>query len=93
MPSAFGDLFVRALLNSPLHPILGGSYAVITVHGRKTGRAYSTPVNVSREGDTFTVLSRRTRTWWRNLRGGAVAELRVSGKPSTMRGEVIEGYG
>jgi len=93
MPSRFGDFFVKALLNSPLHPILGGSIAVITVHGRKTGRAYSTPVNVVREGDAFTVVSRRSRTWWRNLRGGAAAELRVSGKRLTTQGEVIEGYG
>jgi deazaflavin-dependent oxidoreductase (nitroreductase family) len=93
MPSRFGDFFVKAILKSPLHPILGGSIAVITVHGRKTGRAYSMPVNVVREGDTFTVVSRRSRTWWRNLRGGATVELRLTGKQLTTQGEVIEGYG
>jgi deazaflavin-dependent oxidoreductase (nitroreductase family) len=92
MPSGFANFFVKALLNSPLHAMLGGSIALITVHGRKTGRAYSTPVNVVREGDTFTVVSRRSRTWWRNLRGGAAAELRVSGKRLTTQGEVIEGH-
>jgi deazaflavin-dependent oxidoreductase (nitroreductase family) len=92
MPSGLANFFVKALLNSPLHAILGGNIAVITVHGRKTGRAYSTPVNVVCEGDTFTVVSRRSRTWWRNLRGGGAAELRVSGKRLTTQGEVIEGH-
>jgi deazaflavin-dependent oxidoreductase (nitroreductase family) len=93
MPSGFGNFFVKALLYSPLHPIFGDGIAVITVRGRKTGRAYTTPVNAVREGDTFTVVSRRSRTWWRNLRGGAAAELRVSGKRFVTQAEVIEGYG
>ena len=90
MPGTLSNWFIRTMVNSPLHPLLGVSFAVITVHGRKTGKAYSTPINVAREGDAFTVVSLRDRTWWRNLRGGAVAELRVGGKQMAVRGEILE---
>jgi len=90
MPSAIGNFFIKTLLNSPLHPLLGSSFAVITVRGRKTGKLYSTPVNVTRDGDVFTIISRRERTWWRNLRGGGAAHLRVAGRRYAVQAEVIE---
>ena len=90
MPGVVSNFFMKTIINSPLHPLLGGSFAVITVEGRKTGRQYSTPVNVTQTGDGFTVVSLRSRTWWRNLRGGRLAQLRVSGKRYTVCGEVLE---
>ena len=90
MPNAIGNLFMKAIINSPLHRLLGSSFAVISLRGRKTGKLYSTPVNVARDGEGFTVISRRERTWWRNLRGGADAHLRVAGQRYAVRGEVIE---
>ena len=91
MPGAIGNLFMTAIVNSPLHPLLGSHIAVITVEGRKTGKRYSTPVNVVKDGDGFIATSLRSRSWWRNLRGGRTARLRVSGKRYTVRGEVLEG--
>ena len=79
MPTSIGNAFMMILLRSPLHPLLGDSFAVITVTGRKTGRRISTPINVAREADGFTVVSFRSRTWWRNLLGGRGGELRVGG--------------
>ena len=38
-------------------------------------------------------MSFRNRTWWRNLRGGRQAQLRVSGRQYTVRGEVLEDHG
>jgi deazaflavin-dependent oxidoreductase (nitroreductase family) len=90
MPGAIGNFFMKAIVNSPLHPLLGANFAVITVEGRKTGKRYSTPINVTKEGETFIVVSLRSRTWWRNLKGGRPANLRVSGKRHTVRGEVLE---
>jgi deazaflavin-dependent oxidoreductase (nitroreductase family) len=89
---------MSVLLRSPLHPLLGGSFGVITVTGRKTGRRISTPINIARAADGFTVVSLRNRTWWRNLLGGRAGELLVGGKtiPVTARiadqpGEVRDG--
>jgi deazaflavin-dependent oxidoreductase (nitroreductase family) len=81
---------MQAIIRSPLHPLLGDSFAVISLTGRKTGRRISTPINVARESDGFTVVSFRSRTWWKNLRGGRTAELRVGGKTVTVRATIID---
>ncbi len=93
MPNAISNFFMKTIVNSPLHPLLGSRFAVITFEGRKSGKRYSTPINVTRGGDTFTAVSLRSRNWWRNLRGGRQAELRVSGRRYTVRGEVLEDHG
>ena len=93
MPGSIGNFFMKAMINSPLHSLLGDSYAVVTVTGRKTGHSISTPINVSRDGDSHTVVSIRDRTWWRNLRGDKPARLRVGGKTFAVRGELIEDPG
>jgi deazaflavin-dependent oxidoreductase (nitroreductase family) len=92
MPSALGNFFVKAIATSPLHRMLGEGLGVITVEGRKTGRLYSTPINVTKENEGFTVTSLRSRSWWRNLRRGRTAQLQVSGRPYSVRGEVVEGH-
>jgi deazaflavin-dependent oxidoreductase (nitroreductase family) len=93
MPNAISNFFMKTIVNSPLHPLLGNRFAVITFEGRKSGKRYSTPINVTQAGDTFTAVSLRSRNWWRNLRGGRGAELRVSGRQYTVRGEVLEDPG
>jgi len=90
MPSSIGNAFMKAMINSPLHSLLGERFAVITVTGRKSGRVISTPINVSREEAGYTVVSTRNRTWWRNLRGNTPARLRNLGRTFTVRGEIID---
>jgi hypothetical protein len=90
MPNRLGNFFVSALIRSPLHSLLGDSFAVITVRGRRSGRWISTPINVLRDGDTLMVVSMRARTWWRNLRSGEPASLHLAGNSLAVRGEVIE---
>lgn len=87
---AFGNLLVKAILNSPLHPLLGERFAVITYRGRKSGKLYSTPINVADLEGVLTATSARGRTWWRNLRGGQTVGLRHRGSSRTMRAEVVE---
>jgi deazaflavin-dependent oxidoreductase (nitroreductase family) len=90
MPNSFGNSFVKALINSPLHFLLGPNVALVTVTGRKTGNAISAPINVTRDGTVYVATSTRERTWWRNLRGGAVAQLHVAGQTLQVHGQVIE---
>ncbi|MCX6025269.1 MAG: nitroreductase/quinone reductase family protein [Chloroflexi bacterium] len=90
MPSRSGNFLLAAIINSPLHPVLGNSFAVIAVRGRRSGKTIRTPVNVARDGDTLRVISKRERTWWRNLRSGQSARLRLSGRNLQVRGEVVE---
>lgn len=76
---------VKLILRLPLHRLLSGHTMLVTVTGRKTGKPYTTPVNYIREGNTVTVISRKNRTWWKNLRGGAGVTLRIKGK-------ILKGY-
>ena len=90
MPSPIGNFFIKAIVNSPLHGLLGDSFAVITLTGRKSGRRFSTPINVKADEGGWTVVSSRERTWWRNLRQGRTALLRVGGKQAAVQGEIVE---
>jgi deazaflavin-dependent oxidoreductase (nitroreductase family) len=90
MPTPIGNAFVTAILRSSFHSVLGDSFGLITVTGRKTGRRISTPINVSRLGEEFTVVSYRKRTWWRNLTGGRAGELRVGGKSVPVTARIID---
>ena len=62
MSGNLGNLFMKTIINSPLHPLLGSGIALITVRGRKTGKPISTPVNVVNDGDGLLVVSLRNRT-------------------------------
>jgi hypothetical protein len=90
MPTRLGNFFIKVLVNSPFYPVLGKSFAVITVTGRKSGRSISTPINTVEIDDLLTVISLRERTWWRNLRDGRTAQLQRSGTQIPVQGEVIE---
>jgi deazaflavin-dependent oxidoreductase (nitroreductase family) len=90
MPRPVSNALITLLLRSPLHPLLGGSFAVITVTGRKSGRRISTPINVARLGEGYTVVSFRNRTWWRNLRGGKTAQLYVEGKTIPVAARIVD---
>ncbi len=92
MPSVVGNFFIKTIVNSPLHGLLGDSFAVITVEGRKTGRKFSTPINVKRQGDAWILVSMRERTWWRNLRNNRPALLHVGGKRLIVHGEIVEDH-
>jgi len=90
MPSVLGNFFMKVIINSPFHSLLGESFAVITFEGRKSGKHYLTPVNVARVDGEWTIVSMRERTWWRNLRRGRKAQLRVVGQRLQVRGKVVE---
>jgi deazaflavin-dependent oxidoreductase (nitroreductase family) len=71
-----------------------GAYASVIHHrGRRTGRAYETPVGVVRDGDTFVIaLPYGPRTQWlRNVLGAGEAELVTEGRTVRVdRPEVIQ---
>ncbi|MCW1970722.1 MAG: nitroreductase family deazaflavin-dependent oxidoreductase [Anaerolineae bacterium] len=81
---------IAAIINSPLHGLLGPSFALITVIGRKSAQPVSPPINLVHFDEAYWVTSLKKRTWWRNLRGGAIAELHVAGKTFSALAQVIE---
>lgn len=90
MPSAIGNAFMKIIIHSPLHGLLGDSFALITVTGRKTGRRISTPINVSPLNGALVVISYRSRTWWRNLLGGRQGELHHRGKTIPVAARILD---
>ena len=73
-----GNPLVRMLLGSPLHGALDGSFLVLHLVGRKTGRRYNIPVGyVDMEGRLAVVTVAR---WRVNLRGGADVEVTRHGR-------------
>ena len=85
------DPIMAGLLRSPLHPLLSNNAMLITVRGRKSGRAVTTPVNYVRHGDELLTVSLRSRRWWRNLRGRQTpVELLLAGAPRPATARVEE---
>lgn len=71
---------MKWLIRSPLHGFVSKSMLVIGYKGRKSGKHYETPVNYIREGDDLLITSYRSRTWWRNMQGGAPVTVWLMGK-------------
>jgi hypothetical protein len=90
MPSAFGNAFMKAIIVSPLHGLMGDDFAVVRVTGRRTGRRISTPVNVSLQGREYLVFSFRNRTWWKNLLDGREGELHHRGKTFPVEARILD---
>ena len=73
-----GNPLVRLLLGSPLHRMLGDSFLVLHLTGRKTGRRYDIPVGYVDMGGKLTVVT--IARWRVNLRGGADVEVTLHGR-------------
>ena len=85
------NTFMSMLLRSPLHGILSNGMMVLTYKGRKTGRQISVPIGYYRQPDgSLLTTSLRSRTWWRNLRGGAPVALHLKGRLHKAYGETLE---
>ena len=74
-----GNRAVAVLLRSPLHRLLSGQLALISVTGRRSGHSYTFPVGYRRAGDRVTIPVGwpARKVWWRNVRGGARVRLRM----------------
>ncbi len=80
-PPSWFNSFMAWILRTPgLQRLVGGSLALITFEGRKTGTTYTTPVTYAEFDDTVVVLTKATRMWWRNLHEGAPVRLRLAGR-------------
>ena len=85
-----GNVFIGGILRSPFHAMLSKNTLLLTFTGRVSGKRYTTPVNYASVGDELLIFSRKDRTWWRNLRGGAPAVFRLQGRTITGWGETFE---
>jgi deazaflavin-dependent oxidoreductase (nitroreductase family) len=89
---SINDLYnplVKLILRSPFHPMISGNTILLAFTGRKSGKPYSTPINYAIDGNTITVISKRSRTWWKNLQGGAPVKVVVQGQERCGTAEAI----
>lgn len=72
---------VKAILSSPLDPLLSRNLALITVTGRRSGSRYTFPVGYRQDDDRvlINVGWPGRKEWWRNLRDPAQVEMRIRG--------------
>jgi deazaflavin-dependent oxidoreductase (nitroreductase family) len=65
------------LLVSRLSWLVDRSVMLLTVHGRRTGHAYTFPVQYVQDDTTLWVYvgDEAAKTWWRNLLGGAKVQV------------------
>lgn len=71
---------ITALLRSPFHGLVSGLYLLVTFTGQKSGRTYTTPVQYKQFGRRLKFVTRRSRTWWKNLRAGTAVTVRLRGQ-------------
>lgn len=76
---------VRALLRSPRHGMVSDKLLLITVTGRRSGRAYTFPVAYMEHDGivSISVGAPARKRWWRNVIGGAPVRLRLRGSERT----------
>ena len=83
------NAIITSILRSPLHGLVSLNVMLITYTGRKSGKATTLPISYVRDEDTLWVISKRSRTWWRSLRGGADVTLRLRGKNVSAHAEAL----
>lgn len=73
---------VKWLLRSPLHGMVDDQLMLITARGRRSGRSFTIPVGYAHGVDGWYVLvgEPATKSWWRNLEGGADVTLMMHGE-------------
>jgi len=80
-----------AILRSPLHGLMSNSVMLLTYRGRRSGRAFTTPISYVRDGEDLLAVASRDHAWWRNLRGGAPVRVRLRGRELRGTGRLLEG--
>ena len=82
---------ITAILRSPLHGLMSNSVMLLTYRGRRSGRAFTTPISYVRDGEDLLAVASRDHAWWRNLRGGAPVRVRLRGRELRGTGRLLEG--
>ncbi len=83
---------MSTMLRTPLlQRIVGRSTALITVTGRKSGRAITTPVSYTRVDGSIVLTCHESRQWWRNAQADPRVRLRLAGRESPGRATILRG--
>jgi hypothetical protein len=79
------------LLTPRLHALLSRDLLVLHFRGRRSGRSLATPLSyVEQDGRLYLCTRPEVASWWRNLRGGASAEISWRGARVPARAWVLD---
>lgn len=78
---------MKYVLRSPVHGLVSKNILLITFNGRKSGKAYTTPVSYSQYDDQVYIFTHAA--WWKNLQGEAPVTLRIRGRDLQGRAEPV----
>jgi len=83
-PPRWMNAMMNLLLHVPgLQSWIGRSTALLSWTGRRSGRRYTTPVSYYRSNGKVSVLTRPSRSWWRNFDEQPRVELRLAGETAS----------
>ena len=80
---------VRTILRSPWHGMMSPRLLLLTFTGRKSGKAFTTPIRYVQEGETLRLRVLVEYPWWKNLVGEATVRVLLRGKMCTGVVEVL----
>jgi hypothetical protein len=86
---------VRALLDSPGHPLLSGRLVVLTYHGHRSGRVFSIPLRYAELSDGRLValaVDRERKLWWRSFTRPRSATLTLRREQVAVMGALVDGH-
>ena len=74
---------VKKILGSPFHGLMSHNTVLLEFKGRKSGKAYSTPVSYRETNGNLHCFTEKTNKWWHNLRGGNEIKVMLRGQKVT----------
>ncbi|EFH80246.1 nitroreductase/quinone reductase family protein [Ktedonobacter racemifer] len=81
------NALVTTLLHSRWHAMRSNHLLLLTFAGRKSGKAFTTPMRYVQEGETLRMTV--VYPWWKNLVGGATVQVLLRGQTRTGTAEVL----
>ena len=96
--SAANKVMLPVVRSGPGRRLFGGSMAVVTYTGRRSGREVTFPVNYRRDKTSdeivIGVMASDAKTWWRNFTGdGAPIRLRIGSDDHTGHAHAVRSSG
>lgn len=91
-PPRFLNQMMKVMLTTPvLQRIVGGSTALVTFVGRRSGRTFTTPISYAVIDGRVIMTGHRTRSWWRNLIDNPEIEMRLRGRRHHGTASILKG--
>jgi len=80
-PPAVLNAMMTLFLKTPLiQNAIGKQLALLSFTGHRSGKLYTIPISYQRRGDSVFMMTKKSRSWWRNFADQPAVELRLAGK-------------